>query len=81
MLGKDDEAATYRQRLFEVVERCRNPNSHGGFEKGHGATVYLHTPGVGAAVPVGLTRGRKSPMFSFLSARETYIAEVFALFD
>lgn len=81
VLGKDDEAARYRRRLFEVVERWRNPYSHGGFEKGHGATIYLHTPGVGAAVPVGLTRVRESPMFSFLSAGETDIAEVFALFD
>lgn len=81
VLGKDDEAVTYRRRLFEVVERWRNPYSHGGFEKGHGATIYLHTPGVGAAVPVGLTRVRESPMFSFLPAGETDIAEVFALFD
>ncbi len=81
VLGKDDEAARYRRRLFEVVERWRNPYSHGGFEKGHGATIYLHTPGVGAVVPVGLTRVRESPMFSFLSAGETDIAEVFALFD
>lgn len=81
VLGKDDEAARCRRRLFEVVERWRNPYSHGGFEKGHGATIYLHTPGVGAAVPVGLTRVRESPMFSFLSAGETDIAEVFALFD
>lgn len=81
VLGKDEQAAKYRQRLFDVVERWRNPYSHGGFEKGHGATIYLHTPEVGSAVPVGLTRVRESPMFSFLPAGETDIAEVFALFD
>jgi hypothetical protein len=61
------------------VERWRNPYSHGGFEKGHGATIYLHTPGVGA-VPVGLTGARSSPLFSFIHATETDIADVFARF-
>ena len=81
VLGKDVEAVSYRQRLFDVVERWRNPYSHGGFEKGHGATIYLHTPGVNAAVPVGLTRVRNSPLFSLIAARETDIAQVFSLFD
>ncbi|WP_432845588.1 hypothetical protein ACQPXB_32785 [Amycolatopsis sp. CA-161197] len=58
LLGKEGDAGRYRQRLSDVVERWRNPYSHGGFEKGHGATIYLHTPGVGAAVPVGLTKVR-----------------------
>lgn len=70
-----------RNRLSEVVERWRNPYSHGGFEKGHGATLWLHTPGVGAAVPIGLTRVRDSPHFSFIGANESDIAGVFALFD
>lgn len=81
ILGKDGEAGRYWQRLFEVVERWRNPYSHGGFEKGHGATIYLHTPGVNAALPVGLTRVRESPFFSFIPAKESDINEVFALFD
>lgn len=81
VLGKEGDAARYRQRLFDVVERWRNPYSHGGFEKGHDATIWLHTPGVNAAVPVGLTRVRSSPLFSFIPAGETDIAEVFALFD
>ncbi len=81
VLGKDGDATRYRQRLFDVVERWRNPYSHGGFGKGHGATIYLHAPGVNAAVPVGLTRVRSSPLFSFIGAGETDIAEVFALFD
>lgn len=38
----DPEAVRLRERLAEVVERWRNPYSHGGFEKGHGATIYLH---------------------------------------
>ncbi|WP_147262043.1 hypothetical protein [Blastococcus sp. TF02A-26] len=79
--GKEGDAAHYRQRLTDVVERWRNPYSHGGFEKGHGATIYLHTPGVGSAVPVGLTGVRSSPLFSLLPASETDIAEVFELFD
>lgn len=49
VLGKEGKAARYRQRLIAVVERWRNPYSHGGFEKGHGATIYLHTPGVNEA--------------------------------
>jgi hypothetical protein len=80
VLGKKPDAGRFRQRLTDVVERWRNPYSHGGFEKGHGATIYLHTPGVGA-VPVGLTRVRNSPIFSFVPATETDVAEVFALFD
>ncbi|WP_297625715.1 hypothetical protein [Nocardioides sp.] len=81
ILGKEDEAGRYWQRLFDVVERWRNPYSHGGFEKGHGATIFLHTPGVNAAVPIGLTRVRESPLFSFMPAGESDIAEVFGLFD
>lgn len=81
LLGKEGDAGRYRQRLFEVVERWRNPYSHGGFEKGHGATLYLHAPGVGSAVPVGLTSVRNSPLFSFLPAGESDITEVFELLD
>jgi hypothetical protein len=81
VLGQTGGAVDYRRRLTDVVERWRNPYSHGGFEKGHGATIWLHTPGVGAAVPVGLSRVRESPHFSFVGARESDIAEVFALFD
>ncbi|MEV4181739.1 hypothetical protein AB0J28_09880 [Streptosporangium canum] len=81
VLGKDHDAARYRQRLTDVVERWRNPYSHGGFEKGHRATIYLHTPGVNAAVPVGLTSVRRSPLFSFMPASETDITQVFELFD
>lgn len=76
----DPEAVRLRERLAEVVERWRNPYSHGGFEKGHGATVYLHTPGIGA-LPVGLSSIRDSPLFSFHSVSETDIEGVFALFD
>lgn len=76
----DPEAARLRERLTLVVERWRNPYSHGGFEKGHAATLYLHTPGLGA-LPVGLSSVRDSPLFSFHSASETDIEGVFALFD
>ncbi|MEA5367144.1 hypothetical protein VA596_46985 [Amycolatopsis sp., V23-08] len=81
LLGTDGDASKYRQRLTEVVERWRNPYSHGGFEKGQGATVYLHTPGVEAAVPIGLTKVANSPLFSLLPTNETDVAEVFDLFD
>jgi len=81
ILGKQGEAGQYWKRLFDVVERWRNPYSHGGFEKGHSATIWLHTPGVDAALPVGLTRVRESPVFSFAPGGESTIAEVFALFD
>lgn len=81
LLGKAGDASRYRQRLTDVVERWRNPYSHGGFEKGHGATIYLHMPGVGAPVPVGLTSVRSSPLFSFLPASETDITEVFDRLD
>jgi hypothetical protein len=80
LLGKGKDASRYRERLANVVERWRNPYSHGGFEKGHRATIYLHAPGVGA-VPVGLTEARKSPHFSFIPASENDIADVFDLFD
>ncbi len=80
VLGKEGQAAIYRHRLTDVVERWRNPYSHGGFEKGHGTTIWLHTPGVGA-VPVGMTSVRDSPHFSFIPATETDITDVFELFD
>lgn len=80
VLGKDEEANTYRARLAEVVERWRNPYSHGGFEKGHGSTIYLHTPGVGA-VPIGLTGVRSSPRFTLFPASESDIGAVFVLLD
>lgn len=75
----DPEAVRLGARLAEVVERWRNPYSHGGFEKGHGATVYLHA-GIGA-LPVGLSNIRDSPLFSYHSVSETDIEGVFALFD
>ena len=81
ILGRKGDAALYWGRLSEVVERWRNPYSHGGFEKGHGATIWLHTPGVNAALPIGLTRVRESPVFSLSSDSESTIGEVFALFD
>lgn len=76
----DPEGVRLRERLVEVVERWRNPYSHGGFEQGLGATIYLHTPGIGA-LPVGLSSVRDSPLFSFRSVSETDIEGVFALFD
>ncbi|WP_375425885.1 hypothetical protein [uncultured Friedmanniella sp.] len=76
----DQEAVRPRERLVEMVERWRNPYSHGGSEKGHGATVCLHTPEVGA-LPLGLTNVRDSPLFSFHAASDTDIEDVFALFD
>lgn len=76
----DSEAVQLRKRLTEVVERWRNPYSHGGFEKGHGATVNLHTPGIGA-LPVGLSSIRDSPLFALHSVSETDIEGAFHLFD
>lgn len=74
------EAVRLRERLAEVVERWRNTYSHGGFEKGNGATIYLHTPGLGA-LPVGLSNIRNSPLMAFHAASESDIEGVFALFD
>jgi hypothetical protein len=45
LFGKEGDAARFREHLTDVVERWRNPYSHGGFEKGHGGTIYLHVPG------------------------------------
>lgn len=81
LFGKQAEAARYKERLTKVIERWRNPYSHGGFEKGHSATIYLHVPGVNAALPVGLSSVRDSPLFSFLPANETDLSQVFELFD
>lgn len=81
VLGKEADAGRYRKKLSEVVEHWRNPYSHGGFEKGHSATIYLHPPGVGAEVPIGLTRIRDSPLFSLVPATEAHINEAFQLFD
>lgn len=80
VLHKVSGAHEYRKQLTAAVERWRNPYSHGGFEKGHAATIYLQAPGIGA-VPVGLTKIKDSPRFSFLPATESTIEEVFRLFD
>jgi len=80
VLGRRGEAEKYLQRLVGVVERWRNPYAHGGFEKGHGSTVYVHVPGAGA-LPIGLTATRSKPFFSLSTASDPAIQDVFALFD
>lgn len=80
ILGNAEPASSYRARLRDVVERWRNMYAHGGFEKGHTASVYLHVPGIGA-LPVGLTEVRTSPLFTLFPANSNDIAGVFTLFD
>ncbi|TSD58154.1 hypothetical protein [Aeromicrobium piscarium] len=80
VLGPSGEAKTYLNRLGAVVERWRNPYAHGGFEKGHGSTVFVHVPGAGA-LPIGLNTIRAKPFFSLANASELAIRDVFALFD
>jgi hypothetical protein len=80
VLPSDAAAGRYRQRLTDVVERWRNPYSHGGFEKGQAATVFIQAPGVGT-VPVGLTSIRDSPRFSLFPVDEAEMTSVFQLFD
>lgn len=75
---KDDKR--YYDRLVEVVERWRNTYSHGGFEKGHGSTVYLHYEGVGA-IPVGLSSATERVGTFFMPAIDEDINHVFELFD
>jgi hypothetical protein len=75
---KDDKH--YYDRLVEVVERWRNTHSHGGFEKGHGSTVYLHYEGVGA-IPVGLSSATERVGTFFMPAIDEDINHVFELFD
>ncbi|WP_130841906.1 hypothetical protein [Corynebacterium neomassiliense] len=76
----DKESKRLRERLGEVVEQWRNPYSHGGFEKGYGATVYVHMEGLGA-LPVGMSSILDSPRFSFFPLSETDLSKVFGLFD
>jgi hypothetical protein len=80
LFADDDAGSRLRQRLTEVLETWRHPYSHGGFEKGNTATLFLHTPGVGA-LPIGMSRVRDSPQFSLFPAAEEHIEDVFALFD
>lgn len=80
ILGNAEPASSYRARLRQVVERWRNMYAHGGFEKGHTASVYLHVPDIGA-LPVGLTNVRTSPLFTLFPANSNDIAGVFTLFD
>lgn len=81
ILGQVGQAALYRQRLTDIVETWRNPYSHGGFAKGGGATVFLHTPGVDAALPIGLTRVADSPLYSFFPDTASTATQVFSFFD
>lgn len=80
VLGRSGEAKTYLNRLVAVVERWRNPYTHGGFEKGHGSTVFVHVPGAGA-LPIGLSAIRAKPYFSLSNASELAMRDVFTLFD
>ncbi|MFJ2620097.1 hypothetical protein [Glutamicibacter sp. NPDC087344] len=75
---KDDKR--YYDRLIEVVERWRNTYSHGGFEKGHGSSVYLHYEGIGA-IPVGLSSATERVGIFFMPATDEDINHVFKLFD
>lgn len=80
VLGHLRGSSHYRTKLVAMVEHWRNTYSHGGFEKGHRATIYLQVPNVGT-VPVGMTEVSESPQFSFMPATESTIEEVFQLFD
>lgn len=80
VLGKDTLSLEYRQRLTAVVERWRNPYSHGGFEKHQPATLWLQVPDVGV-VAAGMTSIRNSPHISLIPAEATDIDDVFKLFD
>lgn len=80
VLGGCTGASRYRRELTAIVERWRNPYAHGGFDKQHGASLYFQVPDVGT-VPVGLTKIRESPHFSFMPATESTIEEVFQMFD
>lgn len=75
---KDDKR--YYDRLVEVVERWRNTYSHGGFEKGHGSSVYLHYEGIGA-IPVGLSSATERAGIFFMPATDEDINHVYELFD
>lgn len=80
VFGDRPDGATLRLELRDVVENWRNPYSHGGFEKGYGATLFVHVQGVGA-VPVGMTDAGKSPLFTLRPASEVEIAAVIDFLD
>lgn len=80
VFGGGKQARSLLERLIQVVEAWRNPYAHGGLEKGHGSTVYVHVPVVGA-LPVGLSATRARPSVSLGITHSISIAEVFALFD
>lgn len=75
-----NEDKSYYDRLVEVVERWRNTYSHGGFEKGHGSSVYLHFDGIGA-IPVGLSSATERVGIFFVPAIDEDINDVYELFD
>ncbi|MCK8468268.1 hypothetical protein M0722_13795 [Microbacterium sp. KSW4-16] len=80
IFGKDKQARALLKRLVQVVEAWRNPYAHGGFEKGHGSTVYVHVP-VAGALPIGLSAARASPSLALGITHSIATAEVFALFE
>lgn len=80
VFGDAGAAGSLLARLVEVIEAWRNPYAHGGFEKGHGSTIYVHVPGAGA-IPVGLSAARARPSLSLGITNSVPIPDVFELFD
>ena len=80
VFGKDTLSLEYKRRLTDVIERWRNPYSHGGFEKHQPATLWLQVPEVGV-VAAGMTSIRNSPHISFIPAETNDVDDVFELFD
>lgn len=59
----DYEAKQIYDLLKRIKETVRNPNSHGGFRK-KGTSFYFHVDRIGAALPVLLTKQKRSLEFT-----------------
>jgi len=76
----DRDAKRAYNQLQKIKEKYRNPLTHGYFDKS-GASLYVHTPVVGA-IPISLSEYKNSIYYSsfFPIAKDTY-SHICAVFD
>jgi hypothetical protein len=78
-IGQEPTAKKLYDHLVEMKESFRNPNAHGGFEKGWWS-LYFHFPNVGA-IPASLLNFPKSLQFKLTPPQTESYDEICLLLD